>query len=1181
MNLRKRIQDLSKGVFVYEGPELVISSEILELVADEGENLTGRVKIISKNEVSMRGIVYSTHGRMECKKLQFEGETVEIPYEFYSKGLVEGDVQKGNFYFICNGGEYNLPFRVEISKKYSQTSKGVIQTLGQFLSLARSNEQEAYELFCQKHFIHIFNQNDFHSKRLYECLGGTNTTKENLEEFLLTLGLKEKLNFALSQSEVEHIDIMENRKETIFFRKEGWGYAKFEVGTNAAFLIPMQTQFTTLDFLGHEMQLDYLIDSKLLRTGKNFGIIFIDNGDVSFEYHVCIHQDTQHSIERKQELLKQRNIIELAVLYRNFRTGKQTVGIWAEQSLERLDQIHTDDVEKGFYFLYQAQVLFATGRKQEASWLLSTYKKERTGKETPEYAYYLYLTTLVNKEPSYVRKIADKINTISFKNQENMLLFWTRLFICEEYVKHKGRKFQVIMDQIQKGCASPFIYAEGYQLVKEEPFLLHELSESVLQLLRWIAKEDILNRELVQRIIELTQPMKFYCKSLHDILVQGYLYWKNKDVVMAICQNLIRGECYGKEFYSWYQLGVELDLHITNLYEAFLMSSQNWTEVTYPKVIQYYLKFETRLPARQKANLYAGMVQHKAIDKIIYQNAIPDMERFILKQLSEGRMDESLAIIYQDFLETNSLNMDLAEKLSSVVFIHKIHCKHPNMVNVILYQSHLEQVITVPLIRQMAYLPIYGSGYLIAFEDKAGRRYIKSAEYEYTLLMNTNKPIGEFMKLAPLEKSYLLYHFLHKPQDEPLIEEEISPLLRFLDQEVVSESGKNPYRIKLVEYFLYSGTYDRLEEYLQNNDLDAYQGKDQLFLIGVTIDRKLYQIAYERLKRDDFRNLDTERLRTFLTAQIENSSFEVDDFLLRVSFFLFEKNLENITILTYLAMYYYGNTRQMEQLWLATRNLKIDCFDLEERILVQMLYTEAYLQNCDEIFAHYMESNGKKLVQQAYLAYFSFRYVVHEAMRNQFILGRIEIAIEKGDDVLDMEKLALLKGYSEDEKISDKNYNLAFLLYQEFVMKRVRLGFFKDLPLEITSQYPINELRYLEHRTKPGTKVVIHYRIDREEFVHEEMDVLFPGVYGKEFILFFGDTFEYYISEWINNEEQTVVSGTVENREYDSEMQPCLFTSLNEIIYDVTVGDQVLAKIKIQALEAKRRWIQDNFKIME
>ncbi len=1179
--MRKRIQDLSKGVFVYEGPDVVIDSEGLELVADEGENLTGQVKLTSKNGVPMRGIVYSTHGRMECKKLQFEGEAVEIPYEFYSKGLVEGDVHKGKFYFICNGGEYSLPFRVQISKTYLQTSKGVIQTLGQFLLLARSNEQEAYELFCNKYFINIFKENDFHSKLLYECLGGQNTTKENLEEFLFTLGLKDKMTFALVEDQVELCDVVENRKESIFFRKTGWGYKRFEMRTNTAFLIPMQAQFSTNDFLGHEIQLDYLVDSKWLRTGKNFGSIVIDNGDVSFEYRVCIHQDTQHTLIRNQYLEEQQRKLELAVLYRNFRTGKQTVGIWAEQSLEKLDQIDTEDVEKGFYFLYKAQVLFASGRKQEASWLLSTYKKERAGKETPEYAYYLYLTTLVNREPAYVRKIAEKINIISFKNQNNMFLFWIRLFICEEYVKHKGRKFQVIMDQIQKGCASPFIYAEGYQLVKEEPFLLHELNENVLRLLKWISKENLLNRDLVQRIIELTQPMKFYCKSLHKLLVQGYLYWKNKEVVMAICQNLLRGECYGKEFYSWYQLGIELELHITNLYEAFLMCSQNWNEVSYPRVIQYYLKFETRLPAKQKANLYAGMVQNKQIEKTVYQNAIPDMEKFILQQLTEGRMDESLAVIYQDYMESNSLNANLAQKLSNVAFIQKIDCKHPNMVKVILFQSHLNQVISVPIVHQKAYLPIYGSEYLIAFEDRFGRRYIKSVEYEHTLLMKLNKPIKDFLELVPLEKSYLLYHFLHKPEFEPLETEEISPVLRFLAQEVVSEAGKNAYRIKLVEYFLKSRTYDRLEEYLQNDDLKGYTGTDQRFLIGVMIDRNLFQIAYERLKRDDFQNMDTERLRTFLTAKIEECNFEVDDFLLQVSFFLFEKRIENEKILSYLAKYFYGTCRQMEQLWIATRNIQIDTFDLEERILVQMLYTEAYLQYCDEIFAHYMESNGKKLVQQAYLAYFAFRYVIHDSMENQFILGRIEIALEQKEDVIDMEKLALLKGYSESEVLSDKKFNLAFLLYQEFAIKKVRLGFFKDLPLEVTNQYPINELRYLEHRSKPGTKVVIHYRIGTEEFFHEEMEVLFPGVYGKEFVLFFGDTFEYYISEWVDNEEQTVVSGTVENREYNSEAKPSLFFSLNEIIYDVMMGDLVSAKFKIQLLNGKRRWIQDNFKLME
>ena len=104
--------------------------------------------------------------------------------------------------------------------------------------------------------------------------------------------------------------------------------------------------------------------------------------------------------------------------------------------------------------------------------------------------------------------MAEKIEQLFLKNPSSRLLFWIRLFVKEDYARYKGRRLQVIMDRIQKGSNSPLLYAEGYHLVKEEPFLLHDLSKPVYQLLHWVANKGLLTRDLVQRIVELTQGLR-------------------------------------------------------------------------------------------------------------------------------------------------------------------------------------------------------------------------------------------------------------------------------------------------------------------------------------------------------------------------------------------------------------------------------------------------------------------------------------------------------------------------------------------------------------------------------------------------------------------------------------------------------------------------------------------------
>ncbi len=62
-----------------------------------------------------------------------------------------------------------------------------------------------------------------------------------------------------------------------------------------------------------------------------------------------------------------------------------------------------------------------------------------------------------------------------------------------------------------------------------------------------------------------------------------------------------------------------------------------------------------------------------------------------------------------------------------------------------------------------------------------------------------------------------------------------------------------------------------------------------------------------------------------------------------------------------------GSTKQMAELWKAAGEFQIDTFDLEERILTQMLYTTDYTPHMEEIYESYCAGGGRDLVCMAYL----------------------------------------------------------------------------------------------------------------------------------------------------------------------------------------------------------------------
>ncbi len=104
---------MAEGRFEYDRPVLSFSEDKIEIEILEGKDYTGEFVITSANRVPMRGRIETSSERMECLTPQFAGEEAHIHYQFHSSGFVEGDIQKGEFYIICAGGEYNLSFVVE------------------------------------------------------------------------------------------------------------------------------------------------------------------------------------------------------------------------------------------------------------------------------------------------------------------------------------------------------------------------------------------------------------------------------------------------------------------------------------------------------------------------------------------------------------------------------------------------------------------------------------------------------------------------------------------------------------------------------------------------------------------------------------------------------------------------------------------------------------------------------------------------------------------------------------------------------------------------------------------------------------------------------------------------------------------------------------------------------------
>ena len=638
--MRKRIQQLANGKFDNNGPKLSLSTEKIELEALEGKDETGSFVITSTNQVKMRGIIYSSNPRMECLTPQFEGEEVRIRYQFHSEGLIEGDIQKGEFFIVCNQGEYNLSFVVSISRLYADSSFGKIKNLDDFCRLAKENYDEAYRLFYSSNFKNLIREDK--DRILYEGLRMQPQSALVVETFLIASHHKKKVEVAFEETEKSFYGVQEQQKEQLEIQKPQWGAVRIHVSSDADFLIPGKQIITENDFIGSTCFYEYYIDADAMHAGKNFGRLCFELPDQSFLYTVtasCKEREEEREVSEHREAGQART--ELMQLYIDYRLKRIVTGVWAKSSVELLDHLAILEPEEPMHRLMKAQALLINRQKQEASWILTDYKRECLDRTTPVWGYYLYLCTLMEREESYVDRLAEEIEQIFHHYPDDSMLFWILLFVKDEFYRNNSRRFKAIEQWIGRGCHSPYLYLEAYYLIWQDPYLLSGLNDFTLKILGWAAKQDAISKDIALQVRNLLPEQREYQKKWYPVLEKCYEADPSEEMVAAICTYLIRGQQFAPRYHIWYERGIDSEIRITNLYEAFLISMDPNEVTAIPKMIQLYFQYNSGLSYRHMAVLYVNIIAAKEKQPDVYHKYRRNMEQFALAQMEAGHMDDN------------------------------------------------------------------------------------------------------------------------------------------------------------------------------------------------------------------------------------------------------------------------------------------------------------------------------------------------------------------------------------------------------------------------------------------------------------------------------------------------------------------------------------------------------------
>lgn len=1107
--MKKTIEELLSGNFRHEHPQLLFSQDKIEVTLKAGDVYKGELYFGTEDNQKIRGYITSSNRRVVPGTEKFSGTTVRLQYGIDGAGMHPGERHEGWLCFTTDIGEYKLPFLIQTEKAELKSAAGDVPDMDTFVNIAKDDFKEAYRVFTDRRFELLLRNAGQKEKALYKGLSKQPVTFQHVEEFLIGTGKKDPVKIELKADQNSFYDISESVRETFAVQRSGWGHLRLEVEAKGDFLEVSRHVVTDEDFIGSYYQVEYVIRKEKLKKGRQFGEITVKSPYQQLTYQITASMESK--VQLKTEIHVKRHKLELLRDLAEYSCKRMDSKTWIGSSRFVLNQLREEGCDYPEYQMYEAYILHMEEKDEQAREILKKFKHQNFVRENLELAgAYLYLCVLTGLHKDREQAIR-RLYNFFLQKEDSFLLFKLWLEMNPEDKGSPSRLVFMMEELFEKGCRSPFLYLEAWNYISSDTTLLHRMSSFWTQVFLFAGEKGLLTEELVMRFAYLTGYEREFCTSMYRALAMGYDAFESDDTLEAICRYIMLGNPRKPEYFRWFSLAVEKGIRLTRIYEYYVETMDTSYQRELPKpLLMYFTYNNTSLADDKKAFIYASIVGNRGRQPQTYADYRDHMKIFAMRKAKEGRMNENYAVLYQEFL-SNPKTEGQAKLLAQKLFTHRLYCDDKKIRYVIVRHEQLREEEIYPCIQGVAYPRIYTDDAVILFQDDKQRRYVSTIPYNLTKLTDESKAVPELLELGVRERGLLLYYC----ESTTLNADNLEYFQSLAELEDCTEEYRNSVRKQILDYYAANVQDQKLDKYLEKMDFRQYAQVDRTTLLEVLITRRMFRQAMVIVEEFGYEGLDLSCLLKMTSRMILKSDMAEDDELLALASEVYRKGKYDEVILHYLMLYRFGPLDELISIWKSARGFEMDTYDLEEKILSLLIFTEDYRKEGEAVLESYVKQSGKERITGAYLTLVSYGVFVREYTMSTFIRSRLEYAFTSKWPVNLICRLALLQEISREKDPKPEYVGIAQSILEECAKENLKFAFFRKLSPELLSPYQLDDKTFVECRAVPGAKVTLFYRLDtglgaETAYKCEPLKEMYQGIFVRTFTLFYGETLQYY-----------------------------------------------------------------------
>ena len=121
---------------------------------------------------------------------------------------------------------------------------------------------------------------------------------------------------------------------------------------------------------------------------------------------------------------------------------------------------------------------------------------------------------------------------------------------------------------------------------------------------------------------------------------------------------------------------------------------------------------------------------------------------------------------------------------------------------------------------------------------------------------------------------------------------------------------------------------------------------------------------------------------------------------------------------------------------------------------------------------------------------------------------------------------------------------------------------------------------FVEYHTKADQHVLLNYSVNGGEYHKEEIPEVYDGIYVKAFVLLFGESVSYYISEKLHGEWKVVESRQISNQNMYGDKDQSRYDVINNIMFAYAMQDETMLSESMRKYVSMDDTVKKLFKLL-